>query len=207
MKPERHLRRTEIPFDVIYWQHGSLLFEQKRYLESKEILEKALRWNPSSVKIILEYMETYKVLGEIETFFNLAKESFKYAFRAEYIARCYRNLGYYFIEKGLWKEASGCYLLSLQFEEDNKTALSELGYIQSEAPEGFTKPTFDDIKKYLEEYDLPLGADAGVIEMAYAQGASFFEKGEKEGVLYCLHIVYELTDDTAIKEIIDDLKA
>ncbi|MBR5583000.1 MAG: hypothetical protein IKW21_00560, partial [Lachnospiraceae bacterium] len=54
-------------------QHGSLLFEQKRYLEARDVLEKARRWNPASAKIAFEYMETYKVVGANERFAELTK--------------------------------------------------------------------------------------------------------------------------------------
>lgn len=204
-KPERTLRRAEIPFAEIYLQHGSLLFEQKRYSEARAVLEKARRWNPASAKIAFEYMETFKAQGEIEQFAAITKETFKYAFHSTDVARCYRNLGYYFIEKKLYSEATGCYLMSLQFEQDNKTAQSELYYIQTKAPKGFKQPTIDDIKQYGEKYGFPVGVANDVLGLAFAYGKHFAEDGQKEGALYCFNVAYELTDDEDIKKIMDDL--
>ena len=205
-KPEKTIRKAEVPFSEVYLQHGSLLFEQKRYLEAREFLEKARRWNPANAKIAFEYMETYKVLGEKEKFAELTKETFKYAFRPQDVARCYRNLGYYFIEKELYKEAAGCYLMSLQYDRDNKTAQSELYYIQSKAPKGFKEPTVDELRAYGVKYDFPIGVSDDILGIAFSYGKHFAQEGQAEGAIYCLEIVYELTKDESIKELIDKLQ-
>ena len=204
-KPQKTIRKAEIPFSEVYLQHGSLLFEQKRYMEAREVLAKARRWNPANAKIAFEYMETYKVLGEIDQFLALTKETFKYAFRALDLARCYRNLGYYFIENEMYKEAAGCYLMSLQYDRDNKTAQSELYYIQSKAPQGFTEPTLEEFKEYGNKYGFPIGAYDDVLGIAFSYGKRMAQDGQTEGAVYCLEIVYELTDDESIKEMIENL--
>lgn len=205
-KPEKTLRKAEFPFAAIYFQHGSLLFEQKRYLEARAALEKARRWNPANAKIAFEYIETYKQLGEIEKFAELTKETFKYAFRPDDLARCYRNLGYYFVEKELYEEAAGCYFLSLQYDSENKMAQSELYYIQTKAKKEFTPPTIDELNKYGAKYGFPIGADDDVLGIAVAHGDHFAEKGKNEVAVYFLEIAYALTDDEEIKETIEQLK-
>ena len=205
-EPEKTLRKAEFPFAAIYLQHGSLLFEQKRYLEAREVLEKARRWNPANAKIAFEYMETFKILGEKEKFAELTKETFKYAFRPDDLARCYRNLGYYFIEKELYKEAAGCYILSLQYDRENKMAQSELYYIQNKAPEKFKEPTLDEMREYGAKYNFPVGADDDILGIAFSYGKQFAEDGKNEAAIYFFEILYGLTDDEEIKEMIDQLK-
>ncbi|MBE6621845.1 MAG: tetratricopeptide repeat protein [Ruminococcaceae bacterium] len=203
--PEKTIRQVELPFAEIYFQHGSLLFEQKRYVEARNILSKARRWNPVNAKIAFEYMETYKVLGEIEQFAELTKETFQYAFKAADLARCYRNLGYYFVEKELYKEAAGCYLMSLQYDSENKTAQSELYYIQTKAPRGFKEPTLDELQEYGVKYGFPIGASDDVLGLAFSYGKHFAQDGQTEGAIYCLKIAYELTNDQGINELIEKL--
>ena len=205
-KPEKTIRKADIPFAEVYLQHGSLLFEQKRYLEARETLAKARRWNPANAKIAFEYMETYKALGEIEQFAELTKETFKYAFRPQDVARCYRNLGYYFIEKQLFEVAAGCYLLSLQYDKENKMAQSELYYIQSKAPNGFEEPTIDKLREYGEKYNFPIGVSDDILGIAFSYGKHFSQNGEREGAIYCLEILYNLTDDEGIKDLIEKLQ-
>lgn len=94
-KPDKDIRRAQIPYTEIYMLYGSLLVELKRIPEAQEALRKGLRWNPVSFRITSEYIETYKMTGELEQFFNLTKEAFKIAFRSVDVARCYRNLGFY----------------------------------------------------------------------------------------------------------------
>ncbi|MBQ2880614.1 MAG: tetratricopeptide repeat protein [Anaerotignum sp.] len=205
-KPQKRIRQANFPFADIYLLHGSLLIEQKRYSEAKEVLKKARRWNPANAKMAFEYMETYKALGDIEHFFELTKETFKYAFTKQDVARCYRNLGFYFIEKELYKEATGCYLLSLQYDKENKSAPSELYYIQTKVPEGLQEPTIDELREYGEKYDFPIGVPEDILGIAFSYGKHFAEKGEVEGAAYCLRIVFELTGDERVKELLDQME-
>ena len=111
--------------------YGSQLVELNRIPEAQEALKKGLRWDPICFRMMSEYIETYKMSGDLEQFYILTKEAFKIAFRSTDLARCYRNLGYYFVEKKLWSEAISCNLLSLEYDNEAKAAQSELYYINS----------------------------------------------------------------------------
>lgn len=114
------IRRASIPFSAIYLLHGNLLFETKRYDEAQAAIRKSLEWNPMSATANFEFIETYKVLGDFETFFSLSKAALNYVFRSADVARCYRNIGFYFVEKELYREATFCYKLSLDFDRESK---------------------------------------------------------------------------------------
>ena len=205
-EPKRQIRAAGIPFSRIYFLHGNLLFEQKKYEEAKAALEKAMRWNPINSDILFEHMETFKVTGDIEKFAELTKEAFKYVFKPKDLARCYRNMGYYFIEKKKYQEATACYLMSLEFEDNNKNAQSELYYIHSKTSKEFHEPTFDEIKKYGEKYGFPIGASDKVIGLAMTYGQRFLDNENIEATVYCLEIVYSLTHNDKIKSLIEQLK-
>lgn len=85
-RPERTIRRAEIPYGEIYYIHGNLLFELKRIPEARIYLEKSLRWNPASCPVAFEYIETFKAEGKTDKFFELTKAQFKYAYTPEYTA-------------------------------------------------------------------------------------------------------------------------
>ena len=205
-KPKRKIRAATIPFSSIYFQHGNLLFEQKKYEEARLVLEKAMRWNPINSDILFEHMETFKVTGDIEKFAELTRKAFQYVFKPKDIARCYRNMGYYFIEKKKYKVATACYFMSLEFEKENKAAQSELYYIHTKTSKEFCEPTFDEIKMYGEKYDFPIGGSDDVIGLALSYGEHFLDDGQVEGAIYCLEIVYNLTHNDKIKNLIEELK-
>ena len=166
-KSEKTIRSATIPYSEIYYIHGNLLFELGKIEEARQYLKKALKWNPASCKIAFEYIETFKVEKNYEQFYELTKSQFKYAYRREDIARCYRNLGFYFVEKEEYSVASACLLTSLMYEDDNKMAQSELYYIQNKAPD-YEKPTPDLLDKYSEKYGYPVRADENVVGLAAA---------------------------------------
>lgn len=204
-KPTRDIRRSDIPYAEVYLQYGSLLVDLKQIEKANEILKKAVRWNPTNAKISFEYAETFKILGNLEQFFEVTKAIFKYAFKPADVARCYRNLAYYFVEKELWSAAIACNLMSLQYEPDSKNAQSELYYIQQKTNGSIKEPTLTELKAIAQEYGFPVGADRDVLGLAYAYGKHFFEAKQFDGARYFLGILYALTDDEEIKKMIDQI--
>ncbi|MGF2565359.1 hypothetical protein ACQUWZ_25950, partial [Ralstonia pseudosolanacearum] len=85
-----------------------------------------MRWNPASVDIAIERAEACKLQGKLEDFFKITLDSFKYAFRPKQVARCFRNLGFYFAEKTMWRESAACLKLSIQFDRESEMAFSEI---------------------------------------------------------------------------------
>jgi len=202
-KPEREIRRAEIPYSDIYLQYGSLLFEWKRYQEAREALAKAVRWNPINTEIAFEYMETFKAVGELEEFASCTRNAFKHAFRAKDLARCYRNMGYYLVEKKEYRAAMGCYILSMQYASDSRNAQSELYYIQTKTDGRLKQPNMEEMKRYSKVYGFPLGADDDIIELSYAYGKHFMDEGDMELARYFFEIVFELTGAEEVQRILN----
>lgn len=204
-KSGKEVRHTSIPYSIIYLQYGSLLLELGKIKESREALKKAISWNPINLNTTFEYIETFKATGEFEKFAELTREAFKHAFRSKDVAHCYRNMGYYFIEKELYKVAVGCYLLSMNYDKDNQNAKGELFYIENKTGTKIKEPTMEEIKEYSKKYMFPLGANEEVISIAYNYGKHFAEEGQEEPAKYFMLIIYELTQDENIKKIIDNI--
>lgn len=202
--PAKDLRRAQIPYTEIYFLYGGLLVELKRLDDAREALQKGLRWNPMNFQIMSEYIETFKMDGNMDKFFEKTIEAFKIAIHAPEVARCFRNLGYYFVEKKLYPEAIATYLLSTRFEKESKQVQSELYYI-NKITGGIQEPSYEDIKKYAEKYGFPTGADEDVLGLAYAYGMHFAEKGQNEPARYFTSILYELTQDDDVKTMLDSI--
>ena len=193
-----------IPYTEIYLLYGSLMIELKRYDDARAALKKALHWNPVHFRVMSEYMETYKVTGDLEKFFSLTLEAFKIAFHAPDIARCHRNLGYYFVEKDLYQEAIACYQLSAEFGKSQQVQ-SELSYISAKTNGKITAPTIEDVKGYAEKYGFPVGADDDVLGLAVSCASASLENGEKDAARYFFSIAYEMTTSPYVKGMLDRL--
>lgn len=203
--PERDIRHAQIPYTEIYLLYGSLLVELERIPDARKALKKGLRWNPVSFKITSEYIETYKMTGDLDQFFYLTKEAFKIAFHSSDVARCYRNLGFYFVEKQLWSEAIACCLLSLQYEHESRQAQSELYYINHATDGSIPEPSMDQMKEYSEKYGFPLGADDDILGISISYGKHYLEQNAPDAARYFLSIAYDLTDNEEIAKMINNL--
>lgn len=200
-KPEKDLRQAPLPYPKIYLLYGSLLYEMERYLDARSALEKGLKWKLINFKLMSEYMETFKVTNEMEQFFTLSVEAFKIAFHSADVARCYRNLGYYFVDKELYPVAIACYFVSLAYE-NGQSARAELQYIGSLTNKEIKAPTEQQLRTYTKEYGFPIRADEDVIGFAYALGSHFKKLDKLDAARYFFTIVYDLTDnDNALKSV------
>ncbi len=204
-KPEKEVRHAGIDYTEVYMLYGSLLVEHKQYEKAQTELRKGLHYNPADFFLAMEYIETFKALGKIDEFFRLTKEAFKIAFRRDYIARCYRNLGYYFIEKQLWSEAVSCYLMSQVFEPDASQAANELFYIEQKTEGKVKQPSPRQLHEYAEKYGFPLGPDGDVLRIAYSYGKHYMDQKAFEPARYFLSIAYDLTEDDTVKKMLDTI--
>ena len=201
--PTKDLRRPDmIPYTEIYLLYGSLLVELNRLDDAREVLQKGLRWNPINFQIMSEYIETFKMEGDMDKFFEKTVEAFNIAIHAPDVARCFRNLGYYFVEKKLYSEAISSYYLSARFERESKQVQAELYYID-QVSGGVKEPSYEDIKAYSEKYGFPMGAHEDILELAYAYGKHFIEEGQNEPARYFISILYELTQDDDVKKMLE----
>ena len=101
---------AEIPVEY-NGQSFIILIDLQRPKDAEAALAKAMHWNPACAQIAFERAETCKLQGDMEGFFRLTLDTFKYAFSPKQVARYFRNLGFYFTEKGLWEESVACHTL------------------------------------------------------------------------------------------------
>ena len=141
----------------------------------------------------------------MERFFELTKEAFQIAYRPASVARCYRNLGYYFTEKKMWDLAVACIVLSMQYVPRDKNAQSELYYIEHMAGRKINMPEFDEFKKYADKYGFPTGESETILRLAAECGSHFLNEGRDDMAAYFLSIYYDLTEDEKAKSILDQL--
>lgn len=205
-KPEKDLRHSDINYATIYTQYGSLLIDLERWDDAQMALEKARKWNPASAYIIFELCETYKHKNQLQLYFDTVKEAFKFAYEPKTVARCYRNLGWYFVEKELYDEAITVYVMSLQFEKSDFVS-SEMFYISQKTGKQVSQPTLEDIKKVAEKYGFPVGAHEDVVcGGAYQMERQALASGNKDMALFFLGIVYSLTEADEVGKLIEQIK-
>ena len=157
-----------LPMLKTYTIAGCICNEFKQYDAARKALEVALQWNPVCFMTNMEYLETFKAQGEIEEFFEKTKAAFKIAFRGKYIARLYRNIGWYFSEKEMWQEAVNMFIISTAYGTNEEVLDSELEYIKEKGKFEIETPTPEELAEFFKKYDIPCGADEDVVGIARA---------------------------------------
>lgn len=198
-------RPTGLHFELLYLEYGSLLVELKEYDKAALALQKGLRCNPLSPDLNFEYMEIFKVTGQLDEFYKLAADMFKKAYRPRDVARCYRNIGFVFIERQLWPVAKLCYLLSLKYDDQAKQALNELAYIDDKAGAKVEAPGQKEAVELAAQYGFPFGADPDVVRQAYHYGKIMLEDKKYESAKYYLGIAYQLAPLEEIRKLLEQI--
>lgn len=202
-KPQKDVRRAQVKYDALYLQYGSSLFDLQRLEDAEKALAKGMRWNPSSTGLAFEHAETFKARGLIDDFGRLTKDIFKIAYRPGALARCYRNMAYYFVEMKEYKAAVCCLLLSTGYEK-SEFATSELYYISQVTGEVY-EPSREELRECLESCGVPFGPRQEILEMAYSAGMYFYKQGDNDTAAYFLNIVSQFVDDEEINEILEKI--
>ncbi len=188
--PVKEIRQLELPYPNAYFLYGCLLVEKGRAGEAKTALEKARCYNPTGFNLAAEYITAVQMTGDMDKFFELTLDAFKIAFRKTHIARCYRNLGFYFIEKELYQAAVVCYILSLLYEQTKK-ADSQLFFIATVTGETIEAPTESEIVKCAGEYGFPVIPNKDAIELVLECAGECARRNDAEGEKYFKEIFLE----------------
>lgn len=125
-------------------------------------INKGLKYDPADTKLMFEKAENYKVLHDMKKFYDNTIDIYKYIYTKSDLAKYYRNLGYYFVEKKDYELAKTLYLYSLRFE-NNKIVNKELEYIISKSDDSL--PAKNRLENILSKNNIPLFIDENVIDI------------------------------------------
>lgn len=166
----------KVYFDMIYLkenkQSKEMLFPVRKYLynsamyyiyienydEALVTLLKVLKYNPIDIEVYMEIAYIYTKLNRISEGFDLIKEKAIFAYKPQDFARCYRQLGYYYIEWNKYEEAMACYIYS-NYIYSNVNAVKQVEYIISRfnvSERELNSFKMNKVVSILEENNLPM---------------------------------------------------
>lgn len=137
-----------------YLNLAIIAFDKKDNDEAIKYLNKAIKLNPCDVNAMFELAENYKVKKELIKYYNLTKKIYSKIYDINNLARYYRNLGYYYIEKEEWDLAKAVYLYSLKYQ-DSSVVTQEIAYIVQKSKND-KLPDKEDLRKILKENNIPI---------------------------------------------------
>lgn len=191
------------PLLDLYYVYGFLLLESKQYEKAEEYLKKAIKINPVSARIILELTEIYKVhTYTFNEFIIRTSDALKYAYYPQDIARCYRNLGYYYVEENDFRTALALYIYSMEFEP-SPLAYAEIKYIQSKSK---VELSLNECIEIIEGKNIQLGVNPFILECLDELILEYEKNNLPNQVRYFLELKFDITNDEKILERINKIK-
>lgn len=186
------------PLLDLYYVYGFLLLEDKQYEKAEEYLKKAIRINPVSARIILELTEIYKVhTYTFNEYVIRTSDALKYAYYPQDIARCYRQLGCYYIEENQMEIALALFIYSMEYELSPQ-AYSEIHYIQTKNSE--MKLNLDECIDIIKNKNIQIGANPFVLDTLHELAEEYEKNHLYNQANYYYEIIYSLTNDEKILE-------
>ena len=194
---------TNQPVLDLYYIYGFLLLEDKQFEKSEKYLKKAIKINPVSSRVILELSEIYKIhTYTYNKYYMFVSDALKYAYYPQDIARCYRQLGFYYIEENQMEIALALFIYSMEYELSPQ-AYSEINYIQSKNSE--LKLNLDECINIIKNKNIQLGVNPFVLDTLYELADEYEKNRLYSQSLYYYEIIYELTNDENILEKIKNI--
>lgn len=188
---------------ALYYIYGALLFQFQRYGESAYFLDLASSLNPVLPTIYFERAEIFKLKKQFEAFFNLTNKGLRYSCSSNFLARGYRNLGFYYIERDNFELATALFKFSLIFEASDMV-YSELNYIESLGYD--TSQVDNDMINIITKYDIQIGPSELVFNTIIELIRQAQEENNIQRTLSLYNMLYDLTKDEQIKRTINEIK-
>ncbi len=201
-QPSKKLVRPVFDLSQMVLLHGYNLLEMRRPEEAVKVIGDAIRYNPMNTDAYFEMAECYKVMHDAEQLLAVTKETLEVAVTPVQISRCYCNLGYYCVEVKDYDRAVCFYYESLIYA-DNPFVTGELHHIHTITQKKIVPPTRDEVNEAFEHYHMKSGANQDVLGVISSLGQEAIENKKLPEIRFYLHLLYGLTNNAEVKEMMD----
>ncbi len=202
-----------LDYSTLYSNYGDVLLHFNEYENALKSFKLSYNYNPVNVKAIFGLCELYRIEKNWDEFYNLTIQSFKYDYSLDDLSKSFENLSLYYLNESKESNDNENLKLAVYLERlaeyhggsidfNEKTAIEFDDDALSEYDQ-----SIDEIKEYLKSKGLPYGPSIEVITICKNLGFQLDEDKKVVPALFYFNIAYDLTNDPAIKDVIDDLNA
>lgn len=187
----------------VYYQLAFIAYEEKELEIALENIEKAIQWNPVNVRILFEKAAIFRVNKKMQRFRAEVEKIYHYIYRGDFLAKFYRELGYYYTEMKEFPLANALYTNSIVLF-DTKVAQNELQYLAHEEGREAKMSTPEEVRNLFRDYNIPLGFSGEVYHIILTQYEHMKQRNVKtpEYKIVC-NVLYDITRD---KKYLEDAK-
>lgn len=193
-RPSKRILQPENNIADVYFLLGFINFETKNYGKTIQYLDKAIEWNPISPQIRLEKADAFRNIGEIERYRVEVEKTYPYIYQSAFMAKYYRELGWYYSEKRIFDLANALYTQSMSFLNTD-LAKKELMYIAQQERRELRLSTKEEINKLFKEYNIPFGISNEITKIIYEDSQNLLKENNIQLANYLYRTLYDITLD------------
>ncbi|MBU5486644.1 hypothetical protein KQI77_00455 [Clostridium sp. MSJ-8] len=190
--PKIKINQIKTDNSSIYNLYGFTEAQSLNVAEAIKALEESIRWNPVNVSSMLELAEINRRQGNDEKFVNIMRNCLNMSLSSENLARCYYEIGVYYIEKEQYD--IGICLLHLSNSYCYKEFIvKELEELKESKEIDIDAPSEGEIKDMLNKYQMPLGPSAIVVGVIKALAENAKQNNATAIYDFCKDVFKDLT--------------
>lgn len=203
---EKTRRRAPIDYPLFYFTVGAVQLEARRPREAKAALNKALTFNPVDAETLCKIADVARRERDFAGYLKATTQALRFSYRRRDLARCYRNLGSFYVDVQRYDVATAAFHFSLTFDE-SQDARRELKFIESKTRRPAKAPTFEKLRKIFDAEGIPIRPSVETVEAARALAIRARDAGDFALALRCFDVIWRLADDAEAKAEFDALNA
>ncbi len=207
-QPEKQVRPISCHLSEVYSLYGSGLFKKQKYTEAIDAFKKAIDLNPTDAEIYVRYAELLKEIKQIDELRICTDKIMQCAVTKQQLGKGYFNYSFYFSEKGDLDKAYAMLEMSRIFlGAADHAIMRETQYISECMGRGATPPAHNQqqLMQILETEGIQPGPSAMVVNTAYFLAKHSQQELEYEMAKYYYEVVWELTENDEIADIIAEI--
>ncbi len=203
-KTDKNIKTTDVMYNEYYRSRGLALLNLGRTGEAVDACLEALKWNPVDLESYLVLAECYLAKKDYGDYLATTRKAYRYCCTRATMARYYRNMGRYYLDKYEPRIARAMYVYAnIYFQNDG--ADSALSFIESALQEKTPEYTIKELQSILDENNVEPGPDADTIGIIYRVGQLMLESDDYERAKDCFAICYDITQDEETGRLLQQL--
>ncbi len=171
---------------------GSKLWQAGQQADAREAFTRALRWNPVDVESMLALGECCKHARDLEKFWEVTDEMYDLCNTRALLARYYRNLGFYYVEKYQPDLAEALYLYS-ELYCPTEGAQNELKFLAEALERPTPLHTEEELRAILERAEIPREPSAEMLALTQQAATDCEDAGRYAEAAECYFLLYDVT--------------
>ena len=177
----------------IYYYLGFINIDLKNYDLAVEYLDKALKWNPINISAMFEKATVFRMKGNLDRNRAEIEKTFIFIYNSSYLAKLYRELGWYYVERKIYDLGNALYTYSNYFYKTNN-AENELKYIAQQENRDVRYTPIAEINQYLKDYNIPINFNRSIVNCIFDELQKVKNNNEKRSsARYYSNLMYDMT--------------